>query len=125
MNRFIQTIAIAAILAFGVTASIAHGARIIAQEEDAYELALGDVNLPGSTAGTAIFKPCSDCKTQSMRVTHTTVYQVGGRMVSYADFMNAAEEYRKRDGGARATAIYLFYNIKSRRITRIGMDYLG
>jgi hypothetical protein len=125
MNKFIQAIAMVVFAAFSITASVAYGTRIIAQEEDAYELPFGEVSLPGSTAGTAIFKPCDDCKTQSMRVTHTTVYQVHGRMVSYVDFMAAAEEYRKRDGGASNTAIYLFYNIKSRRITRIGMDYFG
>ena len=99
--------------------------QIIAQEEDAYELALGEVSLPGSTAGTAIFAPCEDCKTQSMRVTHTTVYQINGQMVAYTDFIKAAEEYRQRSGGAQNTVIYIFYDVKSRRVTRIGMDYLG
>ena len=125
MKKFIQSTAILAFVALSVSATIAHATKIIAQEEDAYELRLGEVSLPGSEAGTVIFKACDDCKTQSMRVSGTTIYRVNGRTVTLADFTKAAEDFRKRDGGISKTVVYVFYDIKSRRVNRMGMDYLG
>lgn len=125
MIRTIQATAILMFAALTLFTSAAQATRIIAQDEDAYELALGEVSLPGSEAGTVIFKACGDCKTQSMRVTGTTIYQVDGQTVTLKDFTLAAEDFRNRQGGASRTIVYVFFDTKSRRVNRLGMSYLG
>ena len=111
-------------LVFGWTSAV-HAAKIIAQPEDAVELALGEVSLPGSTAGTVIFKACSDCKTRALRVHNLTIYKVNGRTVRLEDFLKAAEEYRKQRGGAAKTAVYVYFDVESQRVNRLSLDYLG
>ncbi|MEE8305809.1 MAG: hypothetical protein V3R81_01015 [Gammaproteobacteria bacterium] len=125
MTRTIHITAIMMFAALTLYTSVAQGTRIIAQNEDAYELALGEVRLPGSETGTVIFKTCDSCKTQSMRVTGTTIYQVSGRTVTLKDFTEAAEDYRKRQGATSRTIVYVFFDVKSRRVNRLGMSYLG
>jgi len=125
MTRTIHTTAVLIFAALTMFASVAQGTRIIAQDEDAYELHLGEVSLPGSEAGTVIFKACDNCKTQSMRVTGSTIYQVDGRTVTLKDFTLAAEDFRKRQGATSRTIVYVFFDIKSRRVNRLGMEYLG
>jgi adenine deaminase len=125
MTRSIHITAIVMLAALTTFANFAQATRITAQNEDAYELGLGEVSLPGSEAGTVIFKACDDCKTQSMRVTGTTIYKVGGRTVTLKEFTEAAEEFRKQQGATSQTIVYVFYDVKSRRVNRLGMSYLG
>jgi hypothetical protein len=125
MSRTIHTTAIVLFATLTMFASVAQGTRIIAQDEDAYELALGEVSLPGSESGTVIFKACDDCKTQAMRVTGTTIYQIKGRTVTLKDFTEAAEGFRKRQGATSRTIVYVFFDIRSRRVNRLGISYLG
>ena len=125
MTKTIHTTAIMVFAALTMFASVAQGTRIIAQEEDAYELALGEVSLPSSGTGTVVFKACADCKTQSMRVTATTIYQVDEQTVTLQELTKAAEDLRKRQGATSKTIVYVFFDIKSRRVNRLGMSYLG
>ncbi len=99
--------------------------RTIVQTEDAYELALGEVSLPRGDTGTVIFKPCPSCTTTSMRVTRATSYFVNGAPLALPDFLEAAEAIRRMGGGNRNTAVYLFFNIESRRISRLKIDHFG
>ncbi len=99
--------------------------RTIVQTEDAYELALGEVSLPRGDTGTVIFKPCPSCTTTSMRVTRATSYFVNGAPLALPDFLEAAEAIRRMGGGNRNTAVYLFFDIESRRISRLKIDHFG
>jgi hypothetical protein len=111
-------------LAFGNTSpSIA--ARIVDQPEGAYELRLGAVVLPGNTAGHVVFKPCTDCASISMSVTAATIYTVDRSVVPFADFLTAAQSFRSRQGGDKNTAVYVFYDVESRRVTRLALDHFG
>ncbi len=105
--------------------SSAWAQRTIVQTEDAYELALGEVSLPRGDTGTVIFKPCPTCTTTSMRVTRATAYFVNGAPLALPDFLEAAEAIRRMGGGNRNTAVYLFYDIESRRISRLKIDHFG
>ncbi len=99
--------------------------RTIVQTEDAYELALGEVSLPRGDTGSVIFKPCPTCRTTSMRVTQATAYFVNGAPLALPDFLEAAEAIRRMSGGNRNTAVYLFFDIESRRISRLKIDHFG
>ncbi len=105
--------------------SSAWAQRVIVQTEDAYELALGEVSLPRDETGSLIFRPCPACTTTSMRVTDTTAYFVNGAQLELADFLEAAEAIRQLDRGNQRTAVYLFFDIKSRRISRLKIDHFG
>ncbi len=99
--------------------------RVIVQTEDAYELALGEVSLPRGDAGSVIFRPCPACTTTSMRVTEATTYFVNGTPLALADFLVAAEAIREMYRGNQRTAVYVFFNIESRRISRLKIDHFG
>ena len=120
----IRALIVTAALTIGF-AGAAHGIKVLEQPEDAYELALGEVSLPRGAAGTVIFKACADCKTKALRVTALTIYQVNRRTVTLEDLRKAADGYRKMQGGAAKTAVYVYYNIESQRVTRLALDYLG
>ncbi len=99
--------------------------RTIVQTEDAYELALGEVSLPRGDTGTVIFKPCPSCTTTSMRVTRATSYFVNGAPLALPDFLEAAEAIRQMNRGNQRTAVYVYFNIESRRISRLKIDHFG
>ncbi len=99
--------------------------RTIVQTEDALELALGEVSLPREDTGSVIFRPCPACTTTSMRVTEATAYFVNGTPLALPDFLEATEAIRRMNGGNQRTAVYLFFNIESRRISRLKIDHFG
>ena len=105
--------------------SSAWAQRVIVQTEDAYELALGEVSLPDGVAGSVRFRPCPACTTTSMRVTSATAYFVNGTALELADFLAAAEAIRQMDGGEENTAVYVFFDIESRQVNRIGLDHFN
>ena len=97
--------------------------RVMEQTQDAYELVLGEVSLPRGDTGSVIFKPCPTCTTTSLRVTRATTYFVNGAPLAFPDFLAAAEAIRQLNGGNQDTAVYIFFDIESRRITRLVIDH--
>ena len=121
MNREILT---KLILLLGSVSS-AWAYRVLEQSEDAYELMLGEVSLPRGAAGTVIFKPCADCNTTALRVSAQTTYAVNGAAFELADFLELADEIRQQDGGNSETAVYIFFDIESKRVNRLHLDTFG
>ena len=97
--------------------------RVMEQTQDAYELVLGEVSLPRGDTGSVIFKPCPTCTTTSLRVTRATTYFVNGAPLALPDFLAAAEAIRQLNGGNQDTDVYIFFDIESRRITRLVLDH--
>ncbi len=102
----------------------AHAAavRVIEQPEDAYELRLAEVRLPGNLDGSVTFRACSDCRTTALRITPATVFQVNGQRADLESFSEAAHALRGRRGGAAGTAVYIFFKVDSRLATRLVLD---
>ena len=92
------------------------------QPEDAYELRLAEVSLPGSLDGSVIFRACSDCRTTALRITQTTLFEVDGQRVDLKSLNEAAKALRGRRGEGAGTAVYIFFNIDSRLVTRLVLD---
>jgi hypothetical protein len=111
-------------LALGLLGA-ASATRVLEQPEGAYELKLENVVLPQSTAGYVIFKTCAACDQTSMNVAASTVYLVERSAVSLAAFLEAAESFRQMDDGGGITAVYVFYDVESRRVNRLVLDHLG
>ena len=121
MNRAILTTLI--LLLGSVSSSWAY--RVMEQSEDTYELILGEVSLPRGAAGTVIFKPCADCNSTALRVSSQTTYAVNGAAFELADFLEAADLIRQQDGGNSGTAVYVRFDIESKRVTWLALDALG
>jgi hypothetical protein len=93
--------------------------RVLDQIENAYELRLGLVTLPSGSSGSVIFTACETCRTTSLRVSAETKYFVDGSEVSLADLRTAAERLRATAEGRERTAVYVFYEPTSLRVTRV------
>ena len=99
--------------------------RVIEQAEDAYELVLGEVSLPARATGSIIFNPCPDCTTTSLRVSRATSYVVNGVSLEFPDFIEAAEVIRDMDGGSQNTAVYVFFDVESKRVNRLVLAHFN
>ena len=99
--------------------------RVIEQTEDAYELVLGEVSLPRGESSSVIFKPCPACTITSLRVTSATTYFVNGVPLAFPDFLEAVEAIRRISRGNWNTAVYVFFDIESRRVNRLEIDHFG
>ncbi len=119
MNRAI--FATLALLLGSISSAWAY--RVIEQTEDAYELVLGEVSLPRGVSSSVIFKACPVCTMTSLRVTSATTYFVNGTPLELSDFLEAAAAIRRMNRGNRNTAVYVFFDIKSRRVNRLELDH--
>ncbi len=97
--------------------------RVIEQTEDAYELVLGEVSLPLGQTGSVIFRPCPACTVTSLRVTSATTYFVNGVPLEFPDFLEAVETIRRISRGEQSSAVYVFFDMESRRINRLKIDH--
>ena len=116
-----RVITLVFMLALASTANAA-AVRVMEQAEDAHELRLGEVSLPSAAGGSVIFKACSDCRTSALRVTEATVYEVDGQLVDLKTFNKLAKGFRGKRGGAVDTAVYVFFRVDSRLVTRLVLD---
>lgn len=57
--------------------------------EQAYEVAVNDLRLPGHALGTVAFKGCTSCELQTLSVTAETRYVLNDRDVTLANFTKA------------------------------------
>jgi len=115
----------AALVAAGALAAApaAFSTRVLELIEDAHEALLADVVLPASTAGFVTLPPCSTCPPTSLAVGADTVYLVENEAVPFADFIAAAATLTA-SGRARSAAVYVFYDLETKRVTRLALDDL-
>lgn len=67
---------------------------------NAVETTATNINVPTSTNGNLLFKPCAEAceeKYVSVRLTNETRFAVGGKRVNFSDFRK--EFYNRRRGG--------------------------
>ncbi len=102
-------------------ADAASATRVIELIEGAYEALLADVVLPASTAGFVTLPPCSTCPPTSLGVDSNTVYLVENAALPFADFLAAAGALIG-SGRGRDAAVYVFYDLETKRVTRIALD---
>ena len=106
-------------------AGTASATRVIEQPEGAYEVLLRDVIMPGGSAGYVIFKPCESCDNISLNVAADTAYFVSKTALALADFLQAAESFRNQDSSGTSTAVYVFYDVESKRVNRLVLAHFG
>ena len=98
--------------------------RLIEQPEDAYELTLSDVIMPGSESGTLIFKTCDECNPLSMRVDGRTRYLLNWRPVTLDAFMRSVDSIRQTRRGNEGATVYVFFDVKDQHVNRLGVEYV-
>ena len=81
----------------------------------AYEVAIGDLRLPGTEGGTLTFKQCSDCELQTLRVTGKTRYVLNERDLELAEFKKQLGSVRNR----RDEAATVMHHLESNTITAV------
>ena len=106
-------------LLFALLGATTAGAYQVNQLEDAYELQLSEVTLPASGTGSISFRSCSSCETSAMRLNATTKYRLNGVELALPDFLAAAARIREAEDADENSSITVFFNIQSRRLTRI------
>ena len=89
----IQRLLVLAIL--GLSLSAAADFRTITE---AYEVELSDLRLPGNENGNLAFRQCSDCETETLRVTVKTRYLINDRDFALAEFKEQLKRVRNRKG---------------------------
>jgi hypothetical protein len=109
---------IAVILGLALAAGATHAQRTLELIEGAHELVLGDVILPDSSSGLAVFKLCASCEPKGLQVASSTRYLINDRELDLGAFLEAVELVRDSDGGD-ATGVGLYYDLKTNRVTRI------
>lgn len=95
----------------------AQAARTIEYVEGAYELGLADISLPASINGQLTFKACARCSSIALPVNTATQYSFGGTAQSLAEFTATIASLRA--GGQDATGINVYYDLASKRVTRV------
>ena len=98
--------------------------RVLEQLEDAHELTLGQITLPRSETGSISFRTCETCADEFLNVTTATRYQRSGEIMTLSEFVAAVNEIRSLNSRTQPALIYVFFNVESKRVTRIELDQL-
>ena len=101
-----------------LTAGPAQGA--LQAIEQAYELALSEITLPGNENGYVMVRRCARCKPEVMRVDARTVYRV--RPASNPVSLRELKIQAGKAIGSRQASVYLYYDPKTRYVRRLVLD---
>ncbi len=85
--------------------------------ELAYEVALSEVRLPRSEAGTIAFRECGRCEFRTKRVDPETRWVVNGRTVTLRKFQEAVSQVADRS----AEAVTILHHLERNRITQVSV----
>lgn len=83
---FARLIMIVGLLAAGHIAQAEGNRAPITMAEDSHEASTALVSLPASNAGTLLFKNCSECNRNPLKLNATSRYFLRGREVSFEVF---------------------------------------
>lgn len=112
----IRVIVTLSLLLLAGTASAGRTLEVI---EGAIEAVLGDVTMPGGSAGTLIIDgSCDDCEPQSLRATTDVRYYIHDTQLPRSEFMNEVDRLNATQQGQQ-TPVGIFYDRESERVTRI------
>lgn len=110
MSTILRTLFAVLLVSFSTTAT----ADFVVVSE-AYEVALSDLRLPGTTNGTLALKECGTCDYETIRVTSGTRYEANGETLSLQDFSKALEEVRNPS----EVTVTVLHHLESDTITAV------
>lgn len=85
--------------------------------EEAYEVALSDLRLPGNAGGTLAFKECESCDFVTLRVNSGTQYQLNGKAISLDKFRLALSQIENQN----EKAVTVLHNLKQNQVTAVSV----
>lgn len=88
--------------------------------EQAYELTLGAVTLPGNEVGQLVVRRCAACKPDLLRVNGATRYFI--RPATAPVTLRDARTAATKAGATAGALVYVYYQPASRNVTRIVLD---
>ena len=83
--------------------------------QEAYEVALSDIRLPQSEAGTIAYKTCADGPYQTKRVDASTAWEVNGKSMTLEKFRVSVS--RLDNPGDRT--VNVLHHLERNRITKV------
>jgi hypothetical protein len=83
--------------------------------EQAYEVAVNDLRLPGHVVGTVAFKGCKTCELQTINVTAETRYVLNNRDVPLSEFTKAVNSI----GNKRTNIATVVHHLKSDTVVAV------
>ncbi len=99
-------------------AGSAHGA--LKPLEQAYELALGTVSLPGNESGQLLLRRCAGCKPESLRVNPATRYFVRPSKAPVS--LREARQAAVKAGANPDALVFVYYEPTTRTVRRLVLD---
>jgi hypothetical protein len=113
------SIACSIVLALLVLAAGEAAAQHIEYVEGAHELVLSDIDIPTTDVGMLTFKPCRTCQRTALPLSAATQYSLfGGATLTFAEFTAALAPIRNTPAAAK-TGIAVFYDLGTRKVTRV------
>lgn len=113
---------VALTLLLGLSAFLEAGSAVatLRAVERAYEVGIGQVQLPPGEAGPVVVRPCRGCGQVTLRSSASTTWHLGTRNPP----IPRAEFIRQLRGAAvdRSALVYVFYRPGTRDVTRIVLD---
>ena len=122
MRRSI-TLATAALLLLASNAALAQGSTLRLVERSYEVTPQNMLTLPGSTAGSLIFRTCDDCTSLTRRVSAETVYLLNDRAVPLAEFTAFVNAWLDRSSGQAAVGVYV--DRETERVNRVLFRYFN
>lgn len=87
--------------------------------EQAYEVAISDFRAPGTAGGTAAFKACEGCDTQTVRVSADARFIVNGKTVRFEEFRKAFAAA----GNSDEAMVVVLHHLESDTIVSISVSH--
>lgn len=88
--------------------------------EDAYELGLSQVTLPGSDTGQLVVRLCAKCKPELLRVSAATVYLV--RPASTPLPRSSLVAAAAKAAGRSTATVFVYYEPQTMSVRRVVLD---
>jgi hypothetical protein len=105
-------------MGLALAASASHAGRTLELVEGAHELVLGNVIMPDSASGLAVFKLCTSCEPTGVQVGAQTRYFINDRELELGAFLEEVGLIRETDG-SDALGVGIYYELQTNRVSRI------
>jgi len=87
--------------------------------EQAYEVALSDLRLPGNAGGTLAFKECEMCDFVTLRVSAETQYRLNGKAITLDKFRLALAQIENKN----EKAVTVLHHIRRNQVTAVSVNH--
>lgn len=95
------------------------GYRVVEQIEEAYELSIGELELPDRVSGSVTFRPCDTCSIISLRLQTSSRFRIDGTELDFTEFAAAVLRIQESDDSGNQAIAGVFISMSTGILTRI------